>query len=1402
MKKINIPFGHFLLCLLALFPLNQATGQGFELLFNTGNNAAILQGGLGYDIIETNDNNFLVLTNELGFDSQILKKLDPNGNLIWQQEVYSDSSFTAVSILETALGNIVLAGHLAGFFVQGNWSKSFYWQLRAADGSLIEENFYFDDVSDFTCTGAVLSPDGQIILSGFKNYNSPSPRMALVNMTVNGTVNWVSDWPCRAEITNGNVCFLDNNVGVAGYFDPASGNVALQRFDLSGNLLAQQILSQTANAITDLEPAGGAGLFVGLSRSGDCIFKLNNDLQMEWSMAPLGTFGQLLSAELAATPDGGCGATGYTGGQYVQLYKINAAGVQEWATIWEDNDFISGGEGSAITTTANNGFAFTGIGFASKNFVIGTDGNGVVNTHTITGRIVVDFNGNCQLDAEDFPYPMNLTLSGAPGIYNDQTSNNGLFNFTVETGTYDLVIDAGLGFQVCQPISVDASQPFGTTNLGDVLVSPDVIYTISGTVFQNSDPTGGCILNLGELPLPGIPLQVNISPNANFQALTDATGQYSFSMPNGIFFTVSTDSTGVCNSCNNFVGTATQNLVHDIGIICLGALEGRVFNDENANCQFDTGEQGLIGWQVAVVRQNTTDTIFINTNNIGGYEQNLNIGTYEVFVLPPNNLWASCAGPFLLNVTNGPNATYAEFPMQAQAVCPRLWVDIGTNLIRPCVQSTYTVKYCNEGTDAAIGAYVEVALDPLLFLTASQFPATDIGNNTYRFDIGDVQLGACGEFWFKANLACWATPGATHCVEAHIFPDSICAPTNPIWDGSNIELQAVCNNGEVKFTIANTGLGNMAAPITYLVIEDNVLLRPDEEMLFQLAAGADTTVVFPAAGNTLRLETQQAPGHPTSTLTAAWVEGCGATGSEPIEISYVTQYPFGDEEDFLAVDCRQNVFSYDPNDKLAFPQGIGNQRFIQNTTELDYQIRFQNTGTASAFEVVLRDTLSPFLDPETLRPGASSHPYNFAVENGNVAVFTFPNINLPPQSAGEEASQGWVKFRIAQTPDNQSGTVIENEASIYFDQNPPIVTPLVFYQIPFPETTVNGQVTLCEGEAWQGQVFESDTILSETVHYAFFDSIFTTAIAILPAADSAIVQTLCFGGSLTVNGTVYDQSNPTGTQVLTAFNGCDSTVTISLSFNNMVTSQLAPTLCLGESLMVNGTVYDASNPMGSEIFPNGSYLGCDSTVQVMLSFYPPAVANLTGPICQNESIQVFDLVFDINNPAGAVVIPGVSAGGCDSTVNVNLTFLENSFSELDTTLLQGEFWGETPISSDTSLTMVLPSANGCDSLVTVNISVLTNGVSQSGSSNFNLKVQPNPASSVIWASFELTSETELSWVLTNSLGQLANTALGKTKWQAGKHQLPIQLAGLPSGIYHLWVGSPAGRSVVKFVKID
>lgn len=138
------------------------------------------------------------------------------------------------------------------------------------------------------------------------------------------------------------------------------------------------------------------------------------------------------------------------------------------------------------------------------------------------------------------------------------------------------------------------------------------------------------------------------------------------------------------------------------------------------------------------------------------------------------------------------------------------------------------------------------------------------------------------------------------------------------------------------------------------------------------------------------------------------------------------------------------VGSWDPNDKQVEPYHTGdawNGGIIYTTDEeLEYTIRFQNTGTAPAHFVIIRDTLDVNLLPETIREIDTKHNADVSLENGNILVFTFNNIYLPDSTTDFEASMGFVKFKINRVAGLPVGTQIENTAAIYFDYNAPVIT--------------------------------------------------------------------------------------------------------------------------------------------------------------------------------------------------------------------------------------------------------------------------------------------------------------------------------------------------------------------------
>jgi len=212
-----------------------------------------------------------------------------------------------------------------------------------------------------------------------------------------------------------------------------------------------------------------------------------------------------------------------------------------------------------------------------------------------------------------------------------------------------------------------------------------------------------------------------------------------------------------------------------------------------------------------------------------------------------------------------------------------------------------------------------------------------------------------------------------------------------------------------------------------------------------------------ANGNTIRLEADQRPGHPGNSLPQGNVEFCGDT--IPDKSGQITVLPLDDADPFIDIECMVVTGSFDPNDKLVQPAGLGDDdHFIAATDALEYKIRFQNTGTDTAFLVVIRDTLAPYLDLSTLRIGATSHPATFTVFGANVLEWRFANILLPDSNTNEPESHGFVKFKINQMPGNPLGTVIENRAGIVFDFNVPVITNTTFNTIGDMSQLVNTSI--------------------------------------------------------------------------------------------------------------------------------------------------------------------------------------------------------------------------------------------------------------------------------------------------------------------------------------------------------
>lgn len=135
------------------------------------------------------------------------------------------------------------------------------------------------------------------------------------------------------------------------------------------------------------------------------------------------------------------------------------------------------------------------------------------------------------------------------------------------------------------------------------------------------------------------------------------------------------------------------------------------------------------------------------------------------------------------------------------------------------------------------------------------------------------------------------------------------------------------------------------------------------------------------------------------------------------------------------------VGAYDPNDKMESRGAEIPFDSFDADDYLEYTIRFQNTGTFYATRVSIEDELEAQLDLSTFQMVTASHNYTLTRVN-NKLVWTFNDIMLPSMEDSGEASQGYVRFKIKPNTGFAIGDIITNEASIYFDFNPPIITNL------------------------------------------------------------------------------------------------------------------------------------------------------------------------------------------------------------------------------------------------------------------------------------------------------------------------------------------------------------------------
>ncbi len=501
------------------------------------------------------------------------------------------------------------------------------------------------------------------------------------------------------------------------------------------------------------------------------------------------------------------------------------------------------------------------------------------------------------------------------------------------------------------------------------------------------------------------------------------------------FQAISNTLDGGLIACGNTSKSSIPGFSNDIYVVKTNAngksagdyIQGTVFYDLNANCKKDANEPLLNDW---LIKADSKKSYFATSNALGKYNFSVDTGDYKVNVLLPNKYWKVCQPAYDIVFKKERDTAFLDFAVRSAIDCPSLEVSVGTPQLQRCQFNTYTINYCNKGTTVAKNAKIVVDFDAYLEVKNSQLPWSSVKNNTYTFNLGNVPAGACAKFDVLTYLDCGTTVlGQTHCVTAHITPDSICSVPNSFWDGSSIAVDGTCKGDTVEFVIKNISVKGMKETKKSIVIEDDFITK---QVQYQLPGNGQVIIKIPTKGKTYRIVAEQSSGHPGKSYPTVAIEACKGQNST-FTTGYATQFEEDDSDPFVDKDCQESVGPNNTNDKRGYPKGYRAERYVSDTTEIEYLINFRNTTKDTLKYLSIVDTLSPYLDVTTINSVQSSHAYDMDIVGTGVLKFSFANIQLPDSSAGVTASQGFVKFRVSQKPKNPNGTKLYNRATIGFN---------------------------------------------------------------------------------------------------------------------------------------------------------------------------------------------------------------------------------------------------------------------------------------------------------------------------------------------------------------------------------
>ena len=283
--------------------------------------------------------------------------------------------------------------------------------------------------------------------------------------------------------------------------------------------------------------------------------------------------------------------------------------------------------------------------------------------------------------------------------------------------------------------------------------------------------------------------------------------------------------------------------------------------------------------------------------------------------------------------------------------------------------------------------------------------------------------------------------------------------------------------------------------------------------------------------------------------------------------------------------------------------------------------------------------------------------------------------------------------------------------------------------------------------------------------------------------QSCNVRTLTATPSSCKSFVAWNDGNTDNPRIVTI----TSDTSFTAIFESVISNDITAAICQGETYAENDFNVSEAGVYTQNL---QTINGCDSTVTLTLTVNPVATTALQAAICEGSVYT--ENGFNVSE-AGVYTQNLQTINGCDSVVTLTLTVNPVYSFTIDATINQGETYHGNgfDVSEAGTYTQNLQTVNGCDSVIVLNLTV-NSSLGDVVANTIEVALYPNPAENYTVLKVQgLKEQTKVA------LFDVRGRKLREFELSAGTESIRLDLRDLPSGVYTLMIGNTTKKLIVE-----